>query len=1035
MLSAFTAEPIVELKQRDKSRIESILAHGDNLLAGLSTGALRIYRVNSSPEELEDSGDDRAGDAKSKFKPTELLREHEKFSRYKVEQLAIFKEANILISLSGGLVSIHDLGTYELQEQLTKTKGTTLFAATSNIVQDATTNVPTLVSRLAVAVRRRLLLWSWHDGELAGDAEEFTLSNSIKSATWATGTKILVGLNQNYVMLDIGTQEQKTIVGPGSIGGQPGSERGTGTLSYIGMGSMMPTPLATGLGLDEMLLAKDVNTHFIDRSGEPIGRRQIPWRGTPKAVGYSYPFLLALQENASKGVLEVRNPQTLTLLQSIELPSASLLQVPNPSISLAHQGKGFLVASDRVIWRMKGLQYDAQIDALVADGQLDEAISLLNMVEETLIQDKVGRLREIKMQKAQKLFDESKYRDALDLFGEVSAPPERVIRLYPELISGPAAEERPESPLETQRSPGTNRPASIASKASKSSIEKVKKQASDAASTVTGAFRGNGNEKELKAAVRELQAFLADIRRRLQRFFDVDQNIRPLEELKVGSQIEDTKRVVDYILDMKDAGEDQIKAKLVETAKLVDTTLFRAHMFATPSLAGSLFRIANHCDPEVVMSKLEETDRYSELIDFLYGKGLHREALERLQKFGQSEHTDDVDPQLRGPGRTVSYLQNLPPDMIDLILEFAKWPVEAKPEVGMEIFIADTENAESLPRPKVLAFLESLDRAHAIRYLEHIVDELDDSTPEMHQQLIVLYMEELKDKGAEERNDSLLQGLLTHLRQSTHYSPAKTLGLLPRDDPTFYEATAIVYSKMGQHRQALQIYVFKVNDSAKAEEYCNQVYLQESAGGTASETSTRRKSASQAQTEDPTSESSTIYALLLSLYLSPPPATPPDQQEKPRISDALSLLTRHGPRLPASNTLAVIPTDLLIKELESYLRGRIRTANTAMNDARVVTNLRKVEAVRVQARLLLGAGEDGDPGATIAYTDSINEAASKGRRRKVVIDEERVCRVCHKRLGGSVISAFPDGSVVHLGCQGRREQEIRSVSGSSIVVS
>lgn len=29
MLSAFTARPIVELKQRDKSKIESILAYGE----------------------------------------------------------------------------------------------------------------------------------------------------------------------------------------------------------------------------------------------------------------------------------------------------------------------------------------------------------------------------------------------------------------------------------------------------------------------------------------------------------------------------------------------------------------------------------------------------------------------------------------------------------------------------------------------------------------------------------------------------------------------------------------------------------------------------------------------------------------------------------------------------------------------------------------------------------------------------------------------------------------------------------------------
>lgn len=1035
MLSAFTAEPIIELKQRDKSKIESILAHGDHLLVGLSTGALRIYRVNNAFEQDTTTSDDHNGSPERKPKPTELLRELDKFSKYKVEQLAIFKEANILISLSSGLVSIHDLGTYELQEQLTRTKGTTLFAATSNIVQDATTNVPTLVSRLAVAVRRRLLLWSWHDGELAGDAQEFTLGNSIKSLTWASGTKILIGLNPNYVMLDIETQQQKNIVGPGSIGGHPGSERGTGTLSYIGMGSMVPTPLATGLGPDEMLLAKDVNTHFIDRSGESLGRRQIPWRSTPKAVGYSYPFLLALQEpSSSKGVLEVRNPQTLTLLQSIELPSAHLMQVPNPGISLAHQGKGFLVASDRAIWRMKGLHYDAQVDALVEAGQLDEAISLLEIIEETLILDKDGRLREIKMQRAQKLFDEGKFRDALDLFSEVSAPPERVIKLYPELIAGDMALQRPESPLESGHVK-KSRPESVSSKAS---IEKVKKHTADAMSTVSSALRGNGHDKELKSAVRELQGFLADIRRRLSRFFDADQEVRSLSELKDGPQADDNKNVIEHILEVKDQDEAKMKEKLLETARLVDTTLFRAHMFATPSLAGSLFRITNHCDPEVVMTKLEETDRYSELIDFLYGKRLHKKALERLQKFGQADKTDEIDPQLHGPDRTVSYLQNLPPENIDLILEFARWPMEVKPEVGIEIFVADTENAESLPRDKVLKFLESIDRSYAVQYLEHLIHELDDLTPELHQRLATLYFEQIH-QAKEEEQKILLPKFLSLLRQSSQYSPAKMITLLPRDDPLFYEATAIVYSKMGQHRQALQIYVFKLGDTAKAEEYCNQVYLQEitaSAQKAADAVNRRGFSTTQAQTEDPTSETSTIYALLLSLYLTPPPATPPEKQAEPRVSDALSLLTRHGPRLPATSTLSIIPANLLIRELAPYLRGRIRTANTAMNDVRVTANLRKVEAVRVQARLLLGLGSDGDP-----VTDSgalgetgMNETTAKGRRAKVIIDEERVCRVCHKRLGGSVISAFPDGSVVHLGCQGRREQEIKSAGGSGMVV-
>jgi hypothetical protein len=34
--------------------------------------------------------------------------------------------------------------------------------------------------------------------------------------------------------------------------------------------------------------------------------------------------------------------------------------------------------------------------------------------------------------------------------------------------------------------------------------------------------------------------------------------------------------------------------------------------------------------------------------------------------------------------------------------------------------------------------------------------------------------------------------------------------------------------------------------------------------------------------------------------------------------------------------------------------------------------------------------------------------ANGGRGRKVRIDDEKVCGVCYKRLGGSVISVFPE---------------------------
>jgi Vam6/Vps39-like protein vacuolar protein sorting-associated protein 39 len=417
MLSAFTARSLVELKPRDKSKIESVLAYGDRLLAGLNNGTLRIYRVTDDGK-------------------TELLRELEKFARYKIEQLALVKEAKVLVSLSGGYVCLHDSQTYELLQQLAVTKGASTFAITSNVVNDPDTNVPAIVSRVAVAVKRKILMWVWRDMELEPDTMELSLASAIKTLTWVSATRMVVGLSSSFVMADIESGHVTELAGPGSME-ETGRFTGVGaaSMSYIGIGGAAPRPLATRLVEGQILLAKDINTHFIDVEGQALGRRQIPWSHAPVEIGYSYPFLLALHDTA-KGVLEVRNPETLSLLQSIPLPSASILHIPQPNISLAHAGKGFLVASDRIIWRMEALSYDTQIDSLVEKGYLDEAISLLGMLEDALLQDKPGRLRNAQLEKAQSLFALRKYRDSLDLFTEVAAPPETVIRLYPRLIAG-----------------------------------------------------------------------------------------------------------------------------------------------------------------------------------------------------------------------------------------------------------------------------------------------------------------------------------------------------------------------------------------------------------------------------------------------------------------------------------------------------------------------------------------------------------------------------------------------------------------------
>ena len=300
---------------------------------------------------------------------------------------------------------------------------------------------------------------------------------------------------------------------------------------------------------------------------------------------------------------------------------------------------------------------------------------------------------------------------------------------------------------------------------------------------------------------------------------------------------------LDRLLTPLKPGDDQsYEGRLRETAKLVDTTLFRAYMLATPSMAGPLFRLPNFCDSEVVQEKLLENKRYNDLIDFLFGKQLHKEALDLLQRFGQKKEDDgDTPTQLQGPGRTVAYLQNLPSNYIDLVLEYAEWPIRQDPNLAMEIFVADTENAETLPRDRVVTFLQGVDSGLTVQYLEHVVGELGDDSTEFHQMLIEHYMRDLKsEESTPEQREASKEKLLEFLRSSKYYDQLKVLRTLAKDgtytlvlirqsltrtDPDLFEARAIISGNMGNHRQALNIYVFDMANSEKAEEYVTIILI------------------------------------------------------------------------------------------------------------------------------------------------------------------------------------------------------------------
>jgi Vam6/Vps39-like protein vacuolar protein sorting-associated protein 39 len=851
MLCAFTARPIIELRARDKSKIESILAYGDRVFVGLNTGALRVYRLNelpplaasskptngiavpASPAQLSSSApskttdDARPSSSQKAVKPTELLRESEKFSTRAVEQLAIIKEANIIVSLSNYAVSLHDLQNLEpVQAPLAGTKNASLFAVTSNVVEDAASGIPEMISRLAVAVKRRLLLWTWHESELREEVTEIVLGEAIRSLTWASASKIVCGMNAGFVLVDVETKEVEDIVGQGAIGGQgagQGSRFGavsSAGMGYMGLGGYIPKPLAAKLANKQMLLAKDINTLFITDDGKALDKRQIPWQSAPENIGYSYPYIVALQPPA-KGSVEVRSPDTLSLLQSISLPGAAQLHCPPPTVSLAHAGKGFHISSERVVWKMEATDYDAQVQELLSSSKFDEAISLLGMLEDALLKDKVGTLREVKMQKAEMLFRQKQWRKSLDLFNEddVDAPPQRVLRLYPKFIAGDLSnhvEGKSHDKGKSEEENGHGADDEDGEATTKTNGEKLgsdagstieaaspskgtgfarlllghRKAASDTSSIMSGKVESSADartkdgeplqlsDKDLMAAVSALNGYLVGARTRLQRVLDPATGKLKPRPARNG----DTDEAFNSILrTFKTESDEELEKQLKDLFRIVDTALFRAYMFSVPTLTSSLFRIPNYCDPDVVNETLLEADRYNELVDFFFGKKLHKQALELLKRFGEPDKPDAKAPNMHGPQRTVAYLQNLPPELVDLTLQFSRWTLRADPELGMEVFLADTENAETLPRDKVVKMLSDVDSALEQQYLEHVIWELNDMTPSFHTRLLELYVKHLKEKARGEEWDGVLEKLLRILRESGQYSLTKAFGMIPKD--------------------------------------------------------------------------------------------------------------------------------------------------------------------------------------------------------------------------------------------------------------
>jgi len=186
-------------------------------------------------------------------------------------------------------------------------------------------------------------------------------------------------------------------------------------------------------------------------------------------------------------------------------------------------------------------------------------------------------------------------------------------------------------------------------------------------------------------------------------------------------------------------------------------------------------------------------------------------------------------------------------------------------------------------------------------------------------------------------------------------------GILSSTD--LYEARAILLGRLGRHDQALELYVYRLQDYLKAEEYCKGVY-------------------------QPNATTANVFLTLLRIYLRPTTKLAPGTDF---LQPALELISRHNPRLDPVETLNLLPPLVTAQDVSAFLVEALRAP---IFDTRVVRNVSKARSEQVARQLM----------------------ALQARRVKVT--DSRICPQCHKRIGNSVIAVHaPRGEVTHYQCR------------------
>ncbi|KIK98408.1 hypothetical protein PAXRUDRAFT_823887 [Paxillus rubicundulus Ve08.2h10] len=709
---------------------------------------------------------------------------------------------------------------------------------------------------------------------------------------------------------------------------------------------------------------------------------------------------------------------SLRLLTSCTTPSPSnttaMTMTPKtpPSLFLVSTplDRTLAAVEGTTVWRFTMREWDAQINELVEMGSYSDALALLERVQGPGTSPKRTLILALN---AVSNFRVGRYDDAIDAFLELDINPAKVIALYPErvagrlavrpeqwvsLFEGPVAKPNDESsgggangggggttepltgekgkgedamstkssdggskeggggsgeklPIPMERAPSPAGSLRARTKTSFGALLPSAVSKDDDAASLSGRKKWKVRDHSTRS-LETLWRYLTSLRPKLAGALSSSHNVTPSQS-HLFPALSSTTPASLYALPSGVPLTELTEEELVKRAQIVDTALFKSYLIGRPSMLGPLCRLPNWCEVEEVEEELRAREKHAELIFLYNGKKMHAKALKLLQQLSEKEDDmrDKLDP-------SISYLQKLGPEYLDQIFASARWVFEQDGEMAFKIFTSDDVE---LPRGPVTDYLEKIDPQIASHYLEYLIDEREETSVGFHDRLTELYLGitmNARKRGDEKKRSEVYAKLLRFINTTESYRPARLYGLLSED---LYEARAILLGRMNRHEHALELYVYKLGDFAKAEEHCKRI-------------------------SPPSPTPSPIFLTLLKLYLRPTIPDPPDL-----LTPALSLIARHRTRLDPIETLQLLPPFVSAQDVKPFLAQALRAP---VFDNAVVREVNKARHEGVERKLMVLES------------------------RRVKVTDSRICPQCHKRLGNSVIAVHaPRGEVTHYQCR------------------